>query len=181
MSDPAAAIAFVTAHGAGAIEHPGGNLLDHVVRTGHLLASWGARPALVLAGICHACYGTDGFARALIDRSQRAALIAAIGAEAESIVYLYASCDRAPLYAQLGVAQSPRLRDRFEDRLVTPAPEALRDFVELTFANELDLARVSSSFVHEHGAEIGALFARCRPMVSAAAFAAYVEILGPDI
>src|SRR5215208_6712225 len=65
--------------------------------------------------------------------------------------------DFESLLQQLGAAPSPRLRDRFEDRLVTPPPEAIRDFVELTFANELDLAIVSPSFVQQHRAEL----ARC--------------------
>src|SRR5262249_50650533 len=54
------ALAFLEAHGAGAIEHPGGTLLAHLCRTADLLASWGASPALTVAGLCHATYGTGG-------------------------------------------------------------------------------------------------------------------------
>src|SRR5262249_54758605 len=46
------ALAFLEAHGAGAIEHPGGTLIAHLCRTADLLASWGASPALTVAGLC---------------------------------------------------------------------------------------------------------------------------------
>ncbi|TWV52736.1 VOC family protein [Streptomyces misionensis] len=98
MSAPLAASAQATALlrrlGAARIAHPGGTLLVHLQRVRELLATWGARPALQLAGLCHACYGTDGFPTALLPPDRRTELAAVIGAEAEAIVHLYASCDR---------------------------------------------------------------------------------------
>ncbi|MFF1641448.1 DUF6817 domain-containing protein [Streptomyces sp. NPDC058246] len=44
---------------------------------------------------------TDGFATALLPGDRRADLAAVIGAEAEGIVYLYASCDRKGAYPDL--------------------------------------------------------------------------------
>jgi hypothetical protein len=58
-------IQLLTDLGAARIEHPGGTLLAHLERTRSRLAAWHARPALQLAGLCHAFYGTDGFATAL--------------------------------------------------------------------------------------------------------------------
>src|SRR5215468_11359912 len=82
------ALAFLEAHGAGAIENPGGTLIAHLCRTADLLVSWGASPALTVAGLCHATYGTDGFPTALLPTSRRGDLVAVIGATAEAIVYL---------------------------------------------------------------------------------------------
>src|SRR4029079_13032326 len=52
---------FLIARGAAELRHPGGTLLAHLRRTHDTLAGWGARPALRLAGLAHATYGTDGF------------------------------------------------------------------------------------------------------------------------
>lgn len=52
---------FLRELGAEDIPHPGGTLLAHLRRVRTRLASWDARPALQLAGLCHAFYGTDGF------------------------------------------------------------------------------------------------------------------------
>lgn len=63
-SPPAAAdqaIALLRKLGAADIAHPGGTLVAHLQRVQRQLAEWGARPALQLAGLCHAFYGTDGF------------------------------------------------------------------------------------------------------------------------
>ncbi|MFB7983582.1 DUF6817 domain-containing protein [Streptomyces vinaceus] len=97
----ARALALLRERGAGRLDHPGGTLLAHLERVHARLGVWGARPALRLAGLCHAFYGTDGFATALLPVGRRAELAAVIGAEAEEIVYFYASCDRAASYPTL--------------------------------------------------------------------------------
>ncbi|MFF0214414.1 DUF6817 domain-containing protein [Streptomyces vinaceus] len=97
----ACALALLRELGAGRLDHPGGTLLAHLERVHARLGVWGARPALRLAGLCHAFYGTDGFATALLPVGRRAELAAVIGAEAEEIVYFYASCDRAASYPTL--------------------------------------------------------------------------------
>ncbi|MEU2592432.1 DUF6817 domain-containing protein [Streptomyces albidoflavus] len=64
---PAAhALALLGERGAGRLPHPGGDLATHLRRVHSQLATWGARPALRLAGLCHAFYGTDGFPTALL-------------------------------------------------------------------------------------------------------------------
>jgi hypothetical protein len=56
-----AAQKLLRARGAGGLPHPGGTLLEHLSRVRAQLAAWGAAPAVQLAGLCHAAYGTDGF------------------------------------------------------------------------------------------------------------------------
>src|SRR5216683_2953566 len=167
-----AALTFLEAHGAGAIQHPGGTLLVHLCRTAHLLVSWGASPALTLAGLCHAAYGTDGFPTALLPTSRRNDLVEVIGATAEAIVYFYASCDRGMFLPQLGRHDPPRFRDRFTQAEFQPEPEMVRQYVELTFANELDIAAHSPAFAQTYGPSLAELFGRCRELASDAANAA---------
>ncbi len=159
------AIALLHQLGATEITHPGGTLVAHLQRVRSRLAGWGARPALQLAGLCHAFYGTDGFPTALLSPDSRSDLAEAIGAEAEAIVYLYASCDRKATYPNLADAEGP-FRDRFTGRLHTPEPQHRRDFAELSVANELDLARIDSAFREKWGPELLTLFTRFRPLLS---------------
>ncbi|WP_391858879.1 hypothetical protein [Streptomyces rhizosphaerihabitans] len=88
-----------------------------------------------------------------------------IGAEAEAIVYLYASCDRRATYPTLAHADGV-FRNRFTGGLHTPEPHLRRDFAELSAANELDLARIDSAFREKWRAELLALFTRFRPLLS---------------
>ena len=53
------AVALLRQLGAARMSHPGGTLLVHLRRVERQLAAWEARPALRLAGLCHAFYGTD--------------------------------------------------------------------------------------------------------------------------
>ncbi|MFF9474009.1 DUF6817 domain-containing protein [Streptomyces roseolus] len=166
----AEAMAILRTAGAQTIEHPGGTLLAHLRRVSGLLASWGARPALVSAGLSHACYGTDGFPVALLDLGRRAELVAAIGGEAEALVHFYASCDRASSYSGL-VDDPATFVDRFTGTRLTPSLGARRDFAELTAANELDIAAISPEVRDRHGADLLDLFTRWRPLLSDAAWA----------
>ncbi|WP_107073002.1 DUF6817 domain-containing protein [Streptomyces rubellomurinus] len=173
----AKALTILRAAGAETIEHPGGTLLAHLRRVGELLASWGARPALVSAGLCHAFYGTDGFPVALLDLGRRAELVEAIGAEAEALVHFYASCDRASSYRELADERGTFV-DRFTGAPVFPDLGARRDFAELTAANELDIAAVSPEARARYGADLLDLFTRWRPLLSEPAWAHCLGVLG---
>ncbi|MFF4234206.1 DUF6817 domain-containing protein [Streptomyces sp. NPDC001820] len=151
--------------GAADIAHPGGTLVAHLQRVQGQLAVWGARPALQVAGLCHAFYGTDGFPTVLLSPGSHTELAEVIGAEAEAIVYLYASCDRKATYPTLADADGA-FRNRFTGRLHTPEPQLRRDFAELSAANELDLARIDSVFREKWRAELLALFTRFQPLLS---------------
>ncbi|MFE5488869.1 DUF6817 domain-containing protein [Streptomyces virginiae] len=159
------AVAWLRELGAQDVAHPGGTLAAHLERVRALLTSWGARPALQTAGLCHAFYGTDGFATALLPLGRRAELAAVIGDEAESIVYLYAACDRAASYPTLDLAEAA-FRDRFTGAVHSPALRSRRDLVELSAANELDLARIDPAFRAAWGGELLSLFARLRGLLS---------------
>ncbi|NUS25259.1 MAG: hypothetical protein HOV70_32780 [Streptomyces sp.] len=162
--------------GAEHIAHPGGTLLTHLHRVRERLATWNARPALQLAGLCHAFYGTDGFPRPLRPLDRRTDLVAAIGEEAESIVYLYASCDREATYPALANPASA-FHDRFTGRSHTPGPFLRQDFAELTAANELDLAAEDPDFRARHGPALLGLFTRFRPLLSEPAWQDCLSVL----
>ena len=165
------AVALLRKFGAVGIAHPGGTLLAHLQRVQRQLADWGARPALQRAGLCHAFYGTDGFPTALLPVDHRAELARVIGAEAETIVYRYASCDRKATYPTFADADGP-IHDRFTGRSHLPEPQPRRDFAELSAANELDIARIDPVFRERWGPELLALFTRLRPLLSQPAWSA---------
>ncbi|WP_184939629.1 DUF6817 domain-containing protein [Kitasatospora kifunensis] len=175
-------VALLHSLGAAEIEHPGGTLLAHLRRVRAILAGWGARPELQLAGLCHACYGTDGFATALLppDAPARAELARLIGAAAEEIVYRYASCDRKASYATLPHADGA-FHDRFAGTAFVPSPQQRRDFAELTVANELDLLQVSPEVRARWGEALGRLFTSLRPLLSSPAWQAVEQTLGGQL
>jgi hypothetical protein len=125
--------------GALHIEHPGGILLEHTLRVSGLLEDWGADEDLQAAGLCHACYGTDGFPLAILDLSERESLAHIIGMMGEEIVYLYASCERKTTYPRLSGAGTLLFSDRFTRATRYISHDQTRAWLELTAANELDL------------------------------------------
>jgi Domain of unknown function (DUF6817) len=165
---------------ADAIAHLDGDLLSHLVGTSVLLESWGCATDLALAGLCHACYGTEGFPRALLELSERSLLGDAIGADAEALVHLYASCDRRFLHPSLGRVHDPAFRDRFTGVIHVPTRAQISSLLELTFANELEIARRSRSILEAHRASLHELFSRCEGLVSDRAFECFLETWGPE-
>lgn len=163
-----AAIRLLIDRGADRLEHPGGTLLAHLRSVHATLGAWGARPALRLAGLCHAFYGTDGFGTALGDPAHRAELAEAIGEEAERLVHFYASCDRSRSYPHLASADGP-FTDRFTGSVLHPPWALRRDFAELTVANELDVLAAAPDLRNRHGRALLDLFTSWRPLLSASA------------
>lgn len=156
--------ALLLRSGADALSHPGGTLLAHLDRVRAQLIAWDARPALRLAGLCHAAYGTDGFPAALLPLTRRAALAAVIGTEAEAIVYAYGSCDRGATYPRLAESRGP-LHDRFTGGVRVPDARLRRDLALLVAANEIDLARHDAAFRERWGPGLLDLLGRLRALL----------------
>jgi hypothetical protein len=172
-------VAFLESRAAGQVAHVARSLVEHLDGTYELLRSWGNTRDVCHAGLCHAAYGTDGFATALLDvRTERPMLADVIGADAEALVYLYASCDRAYLYPQIGTADRPSFRDRFTGATFVPEQEAFAAFMELTFANELDMFHSDPVLVEQNQATWGVRFERSQRFVSGPAFAYFRQVFG---
>jgi hypothetical protein len=169
-----AALELLRQRGADLIDHPGGTLLDHLVRVQERLRSYGAPVDLQLAGLTHAAYSTDGFDTALLTRDERPLLTEAIGAAAEMLAYRYAATDRVPLYRQLG---QPLVvwTDRFTRSGITLDPADVAPLVELTVANELDVLEHLGVAANDALRE---MFTRARPVMSAGAWADVERALG---
>lgn len=152
MDSDGAVQQWLLRHDADLIAHPGGTLLDHLNRVAARLAEWRAPDEVRVAGLCHAAYGTDGFATGLIEPIDRTELRKLIGVRAEHLVYLYGSCERAVVYPQLNNRAAVSFTNRFTGE-TAPAPAAdTRAFVEITAANEID--------VMLHNQELAAMHAR---------------------
>lgn len=164
MTFDIAARAFLRDHGAESIDHPGGTLYAHLCRVEERLATLGADEHVQLAGLTHATYGTDGFARALVDRTDRAALREIVGAEAEELVYLYAACDRDRTWP--GLATSATVHDRFTGEEHVLSDGRLTPFVDLTIVNELDVFEQNAALLDQHRGYFRDLFARWAPVTS---------------
>jgi len=172
---------FLLERGAGRLPHPGGTLFDHLARVAALLAEWGADDDLQLAGWCHACYGTDGYDQALLTLSERAVLRALAGSAAESLVYLYGSCDRAAVYPALARPGPVPFRDRFTGRVYEPSERDVRAFTELTAANELDVIRHNQALAARHGEALSDVFTGARPRLTDAAWRDWTTLRASEL
>lgn len=161
--------AFLRERGAESVEHPGGTLYAHVGRVADRLARLGAPEHVRVAGLAHAVYGTDGFDVVLVDRADRGVVRGVTGAAAEALVYRYGACDRARTWARL--AASRRVVDRFTGEAEDLDDAALRDFVDLSVVNEVDVMEHSAELAARHGAALRALFATWEPLGSPAVMA----------
>ena len=142
-----AAVEFLCRHGADTTPHIFGDLLSHLIGVETLVRAWGGSDLLALAALGHATYGTHGFEPHILERKDRSVLADTIGPEAEAFVYFYASCDRGTFYPQISSPDARlddlRFRDRFTGVDSAPSADEVRLFVDLTYANESELAASS--------------------------------------
>ena len=137
--------------GAGDFIHLSSSLEDHLKKTRNLLSDWGASNVLQDAGLFHAAYGTAGFEAAMVDTSQREKIAQIIGKSAEQIVYTYCACDRAFVWPLIDGSSSINFRDRFKEETGLLEGQELKDFCELTIANETQIAMENEDFARKHG------------------------------
>ncbi len=156
----------LAALGAGDFAHINGSLEEHFVGVHDMLADWGARPVLRDAGLFHAAYGTAHFTDVMLSLDKRQLVADIIGAEAEAIVYRYCSCDRAKVWPRIGQAAPLPFEDRFTGETIPMPEEELREFCELTAANELQIAAGEPGFREQHRDTFTSLFRRMRPWLS---------------
>lgn len=155
--------------GAGEFAHLDGTLVRHLIGVYELLEAWGADRTLCRAGLFHAAYGTSGFTTRMVSLERRSEIAGIIGDDTERIVYTYCACDRASVWPQFGVADTIAFRDRFAGEVRLLADAELREFCELTSANEVEIAMRDADFARRLGPELADLFDRMRPWLSHAA------------
>jgi hypothetical protein len=173
-----AALALLTERGAGVLPHPGGTLLEHLQRVHTTLRSWDAADPVALAGLTHAAYGTDGFPEPLLTLDERATLRAAVGADAEHVVYTYCACDRATVYPRLSQVE-PVFHDRFTGQDHEIDNPTLRAVAAITAANEIDVATHNPDVMTRYREALWELFWRMRRHLDEPAWQACVTTFAP--
>lgn len=158
----------LTKLGATGVQHLNGSLIDHLIGTRELLTAWSASSELQDAGLYHAVYGTSGLNDELVSVKQRSTIADIIGAKAEEIVYQYCACDREFFWPKFELKSNPNFRNRFSGEIYKLKPEMLKNFCELTVANELQIASKRPGFITSGGA-LHRLFLAMHPYLSSAA------------
>ena len=166
--------------GAHELQHLNGDLAQHLKGTYVLLREWGNSEPVCLAGLFHAVYGTAGFPAALLSLDKRSDIAAAIGDEAEELVYFYATCDRDYTYSRLISHEEPIYRNRFTQESFSLPRLLLASFCELTLANELEIMLQSYQAREDCRAFFVPLFASFKGLVSPPAFEAYLTAFRID-
>lgn len=166
--------------GAHELQHLNGDLAQHLKGTYMLLREWGNSEPVCLAGLFHAVYGTAGFPAALLSLDKRSDIAAAIGDEAEELVYLYGARDRDYTYSKLISHEEPIYRNRFTQESFRLPRLLLASFCELTLANELEIVLQSYNAREDCRAFFVPLFASFKGLVSPPAFEAYLTAFRID-
>jgi hypothetical protein len=166
----------LSALGAGDFGHLNGSLEQHFVGVRRILESWGADQTLTRAGLFHAAYGTAAFTPVMVSLDRRGEIGRLIGSAAETIVYTYCACDRGSFWPQIGRSDAVIFRDRFTGEARSIDGHELRQYCELTCANEIEIASNDPKFVEHYGAQLGALFDRWIGLLSAPASRAAAEV-----
>lgn len=163
--------------GVGEFAHLNGSLESHLLETYEILTNWGNPEFVCDAGLYHASYGTQpmkkfGISHKEYDPSDRPKIRSIIGVAAENLVYLYGACDRDFFYPQIGL-EKPVFRDRFTNVEEVLSEAVLKNLLEITIANELQICASDPSFLNKNREWYIDLFDRFESVISENAFAHY--------
>lgn len=124
--------------GADRQPHSRRTFLEHLTGVAAILQRWGARDAVVKAGLFHSIYGTEIFEPATVGYDQRPRIAALLGDEAERLAYLFCAFERASIYRAIAAApHTITLRHDGGGDLVISRDEAA-DLLLLVWANDLE-------------------------------------------
>jgi hypothetical protein len=135
MANDHSAVEFLTSAGAGAIQHHGGTLLDHLVGTSRRLRSWGCPPPVCSAGLFHSFYS---WLAEPTERS-RVALSAAIGMDAEELVFLFGNIAPDDLVEPEASAHRGRVLLKWRAARVSVELVTYANLLRLDLANTEDI------------------------------------------
>jgi hypothetical protein len=152
--------------GAGDFEHIVPSLIEHLERTRCLLKSWSASDVLQDAGLYYAAYDIND---TLCDVSLRSSVANIIGAEVESVIYRYFSCNHPVVFAQFESEDTPRFCNRLTHKTEIIDQESIRQLCELTAAINIDKAMYQANFKVQQGEALPDMFRRMERFLSAAA------------
>jgi len=130
-------IAFLERHGVAELAHSDAFLLDHLRGVHDLLERWGCRPALCDAGLFHSAYGTEIFPTGAVPADLRPAVRELIGAEAETLAYLFGAVTRTSLF-DAAFDGAPFLLESRDGEYLAVSDEQYSDLAALTVANWLE-------------------------------------------
>src|SRR6266487_7010918 len=82
-------VRFLRAAHTDGMPHSERGLLDHLLGTRQLLVDWRARLAVCDAGLFHSVYSTEHYAPTAVPISMRAGVQQLVGAETESLAWLF--------------------------------------------------------------------------------------------
>ena len=127
-------VAFLESLGTAAIEHSGGDFLQHLCAVHDLLLARGAAAHVAAAGMFHSIYGTERFQGFTLPLKQRGRVRALIGRRAEQLAWCNCVMDResfdAAVREALAGAERPTIRDRGGGAIAL-TPEQLRELAEV--------------------------------------------------
>jgi hypothetical protein len=166
--------------GVGEFGHLNGSLESHLSGTYELLMEWNNPEYICDAGLYHAVYGTQPMKRLGIRHkefspSDRPKIREIIGEKSEQLVYLYGACDRDYFYPQIGSPMAV-YRDRHTGEARELDPETLKDILEITIANELEICMSGPMIKENCRTTIVELFNRFHGLVSVKAFNCFREV-----
>jgi hypothetical protein len=118
--------------------HSDKTLLDHLLGTRRFLAEWGARPSVCDAGLFHSVYGTESFKVASISFSQRDAVRAVIGDEAEELAWIFSVMRKQTLPLNLAPGARLEVQSRLDDAWLPLTTAQIADLVNLMIANSVE-------------------------------------------
>lgn len=135
-----AKLTYLRRFGVDHASHGDGSLEGHLLGTHSLLKAWGLRRAVCDSGLFHSVYGTEIYDRISIPPGMRNDVRRMIGAEAETLVWLFSVMSRQSLHRNLHPGITLFTVARRDGVPIEISRQQFRDLIHMLAANDIEQA-----------------------------------------
>lgn len=144
------------------------SLYSHLLGTYRILKKWNSSEEICLAGLYHSIYGTYSYRKSLVNLEQRGIIKAAIGSDAEKLVYYYCLEDRKHFSYNFEQVNEFKLINYRDNKEIILTQTELSALITIRLADHLEQLPYTRDYRHQE------FYLKAKPFLTQKAYADFL-------
>ncbi|MFM6063946.1 MAG: DUF6817 domain-containing protein [Microcystis panniformis] len=144
------------------------SLYSHLLGTYRILKKWKQSEEIYLAGLYHSIYGTYSYGKSLVNLEQRGIIKAAIGSDAEKLVYYYCLEDRKHFPSNFEQVNEFKMINYRDNKEIILTQTELSALITIRLADHLEQLPYTRDYRHQE------FYLKAKPFLTQKAYADFL-------
>jgi hypothetical protein len=151
------------------------SLYSHLLGTYRTLKKWDLSEEICLAGLYHSIYGTYNYRKCIVNLEKRDIIKAAIGSDAERLVYYYCLEDRQHFPSNFEQINEFKLRNWLEEKEISLTQTEFSALITIRLADHLEQLPYTGDYRYQE------FYLKAKPFLTQKAYADFLVAYGIKI